>query len=250
MVQFWKFVILTGLMSGVLMHGQQPTPGSHQDQSREDQSRPEGGRRFRGVFGSITEISPSSLKLKTPDGTIATVQIGQETQFRKERRPAKLTDFKVGDNIGVRGDSIGDDTWNARMISSAPSPAEAQARFREGLGKQFIVGDIKTIDPPNITVQRVDGVEQTVEADENTSFKRQNDSITLPDLKPGDTVFARGELKDGIFVPSEIRVVDSQISQRMKQRGGGMFLSGAADHNPTKSETPPQEATKPDAPKQ
>ncbi len=250
MMRLWKLVVLAVFLSGILLQGQQPTAGAREEQSHGDQSRPESGRRFRGVFGTITEISGSSLKLKTPAGAIAIVQIGGETQFRKERQPAKLSDFKVGDSIAVRGDSTGNNVWTARMISSAPNPAEAQARFREGLGKQFIVGDVKSTDPPKITLQRVDGVEQTIEADENTSFKRQNESITLPDLKAGDTVFARGELKDGIFVPSEIRVVDPQMAQRMKQRGGGMFISKPANDNSTKSSTPPQEAPKPDAPQQ
>jgi Cu/Ag efflux protein CusF len=250
MMRLWKLVVLAGFMSGILLQGQQPTAGAREGQSHGDQSRPEAGRRFRGVFGTITEISSSSLKLKMRDGTTATVHIGEETQFRKERQPAKLSDFKVGDNVAVRGDSTGNGSWNARMISSALNPDEARARFREGLGKQFVVGDIKSLDPPKITIQRVDGVEQTIEADENTSFKRQNESITLPDLKAGDTVLARGELKDGVFVPSEIRVVDPQMAQRMKQRSGEIFLSEQADHNSPKSTSSPQQPPKQEAPKQ
>jgi hypothetical protein len=239
--------MLAGFLAGFLAKAQETTPDQHENQANNHPSRPEEGRRFRGVFGTITEISGSGLKLKLTDGSAATVQIGQETQFRKERQPAKLSDFKVGDSVIVRGDSAGDNTWNARVISSAPDPAQAQARFREDLGKQFVIGRIKTVDPPKIMVQRVDGVEQTLEADENTSFKRRNESITLPDLKPGDTIFARGELKEGLFLPSEVRIVDPEMAARMKERVG-MFLAGGAGRNPSNSNSPQQ--IKPDAPKQ
>jgi hypothetical protein len=195
-------------------------------------------------------VSAGGLKLKRADGSIATVQISPETQFRKDRQPATLSDFKVGDNVAVRGESTGADAWTARVISSAPNRQEAQARFREGLGKQFVIGDIKTIDSPRITIQRMDGVEQTIEADEDTSFKRQTDSITLPDLQAGDTIFARGELKNGVFVPSEVRVVDPEMAERIKQRGGGMFFSGKDPGNSAGRGQEAQQNPQPDAPKQ
>jgi Cu/Ag efflux protein CusF len=241
------FLILAGFVTGIFAKAQEVAPDQHENQANTRPNRPEEGRRFRGVFGTITEISSSGLKLKLADGSAATVQIGQETQFRKERQLAKLSDFKEGDNVIVRGDPVGDNAWKARMVASAPNPADAQARFREGLGKQFVIGQIKTVDPPKITVQRVDGVEQTLEADENTSFKRRNESITLPDLKPGDTIFARGELKDGVFLPSDVRVVDPEMAARMKERGG-MFLAGGAGRNRANSDASQQ--SKPDVPKQ
>src|SRR6185437_14878720 len=108
----------------------------------------------------------------------------------------------------VRGDSTGEKSWNARMVGSAPSQAEMQERMKAAMGKTMVIGDVKSIDPPKLTVARTDGVEQTIEADENTSFRKGRDeSITMPEIKVGDTIFARGELKNGTFVPSSITVV-------------------------------------------
>jgi len=93
------------------------------------------------------------------------------------------------------------------------------------MGKTIVVGDVKSIDPPKLTVSRTDGVEQTIEADENTSFRRGRDeSITMPDIKAGDTIFARGELKNGTFVPTAVNVVPPEMARRMKENGGGMFF--------------------------
>jgi Domain of unknown function (DUF5666) len=65
---------------------------------------------------------------------------------------------------------------------------------------------VKSIDGTKITVQRRDGETQTIEADENTSFEKGREKVTLADIKPGDQVTGRGALKDGVFVPTELRV--------------------------------------------
>src|SRR6185437_9006189 len=64
-----------------------------------------GGREFRGVAGQITEISGSVIKVKLRDGSIATVNTTPDTRFRKAGQQAQFSDFKVGDNVMVRGDS-------------------------------------------------------------------------------------------------------------------------------------------------
>jgi len=199
---------------------QQPT----QDSSSTQQRRPFGGREFRGVGGQITEISGSTLKIKQQDGSIATVNTNSSTRFRKEGEETKLSDFKVGDTVVVRGDASGDKVWTAQVVASMPSQAQMQERMKEAMGKTMVVGEVKSIDAPKLTIQRTDGVEQTIEADENTSFRKgRGESITLPDIKVGDTIFARGEVKDGAFVPTAINVVDPEMARRLKE-GGGMFI--------------------------
>ncbi len=204
----------------------QQAPSDQQGQNQE--RRGFGGREFRGTAGQITEISGSALKIKLRDGSTGTVNITSDTRFRKAGQQAQLSDFKVGDNVMVRGDSTGEKTWTAQVIGEGPSQAqmqEMQQRMKDAMGKTMVVGDVKSIDPPKLTVTRTDGVEQTIEADENTSFRRGRDeSITMPDIKVGDTIFARGELKNGAFVPAGITVVPPEMARRMKENGGGMFI--------------------------
>ena len=185
-----------------------------------------GGRQFRGTFGEITAISGSTLKIKLPDGSTGTVNTASDTRFRKDQQDAKLADFKVGDNIMVRGDSTGDKAWTAQVVASAPSQAQMQERMKEAMGKTIVVGDVKSLDPPKITVKRIDGVEQSLEADENTSFRRgRSENITLPEIKVGDTITARGELKNGVFVPTNVNIVDPEMAQRIREGRGG-FMGG------------------------
>jgi len=209
---------------------------------RSPQEQPEqqrggfGAREFRGAFGQITEISGSTLKLKLRDGSTGTVNTTADTKFRKEREQAKLSDFKVGDTIAVRGDSSVDKIWTAQVVSLAPSRTEMEERMKAAMGKTMVVGEVKSIDAPKLTILRSDGVVQTIEADENTSFRKgRGESITMPEIKVGDTVFARGELKNNVFVPAAINVVDPEMARRLKQ-GGGMLVM---DRGSQQSDQPP-----------
>ena len=174
------------------------------------------GRRFQGIGGTITAISGNTLTVKTMDGNTAQVNVSDKTRYRKDRQAAQLSDFKVGDQIMVRGESAGENAWNAEVVAARPAGGPG-GDFREAMGKRFIVGEIKSISGTQLTIQRPDGVSQTITVDESTSFKKQGESITLADLKPGDHVFGRGELKNDVFVPAELNVGDP----RMMRRGGG-----------------------------
>lgn len=176
------------------------------------QGAPQGDERARrpGVGGTITAISNDSLTLKTFDERTVTIKLTPQTRFRKDQQDAKLSDFKVGDMVMVRGEKTGDDTYLAAGVMTRSEMGGgftgSREQMREAMGKQFIAGEIKSIDGLKLTIARVDGETQTIAVDENTSFRKQGESITLADLKPGDHVFGRGQLKDGIFVPAVLNV--------------------------------------------
>jgi hypothetical protein len=88
-------------------------------------------------------------------------------------------------------------------------------KMREELGKSWVAGKVTGIDETKITIHRVDGVTQTIAVDENTSFRRRRESVTLADIKVGDNVSARGQVKDGTFVAAELGI-----------GGGGMMMGG------------------------
>jgi len=183
--------------------GQNSTPPNGQMEHRH---RP-------GVAGTITAISGNSLTVKTMNGQTAQVNVTDQTQFRKDRQEAKLADFKVGDQIFVRGESAGENAWTAQMVASGP--AGGMGGMREGMGKEFIAGEIKAINGTQLTILRPDNVTQTISVDESTSFKKQGQSVTLADFAVGDHVFGRGQLKNDVFVPSELN------SGPMGNRRGG-----------------------------
>jgi hypothetical protein len=190
------------------------------------------GRAFRGqgVVGTISAINGNTVTLKSFNGGTATVNITSQTMFRKDQQSAKLSDFKVGDMVFVRGEPTGENTWTAVAMGIR---SDASRRFREGMGKEFVAGEIKSIDGLNLTITRVDGVTQKITVNENTSFRKNGESVTLADFAPGDHIFARGAMKDGTFVPS-------MLSAGQPERPGvGMGTPGGEHMGPPPQDQPP-----------
>ncbi len=175
-----------------------PPPADQPQGGPQGQWQGRGGHRGPGVAGTITAINGNTITIKTMDGNSATVNLTDQTRFRKERQDAKLTDLKVGDNVFVRGEKGSDGAIQAEMV--AVPPQGMMGNFREGLGKNFIMGEIKSINGTQIEIARPDGVTQTISVDENTSFHKSQESVTLADFKVGDRVFGRGQMKDNVFV--------------------------------------------------
>jgi len=183
------------------------TPGDRP--STGEQRRGPGMFQGRGIGGTIEEISSDHFTVKTMDGKTVTVKLTPDTQFRKDRQEAKYSDFKSGDFVMVGGEPAGQDTYTARFVASRQGGGEGnmQMMAREDMGKKFIAGEVKAIDGTKLTVARPDGQTQTFEVDENTSFRKGRENITLPDIKVGDHVFGRGALNAaGVFVPTELNV--------------------------------------------
>lgn len=182
--------------------------------------RREGRSVRQGVAGTIGEIKPDGFTVKTMEGKTVTVKVTGETRFRKDRQEAKFADFKPGDMVMVGGEPAGEDMWTARFVASRQGGGEGNMQaMREGMGKQFIAGEVKAIDGTKLTIARPDGQTKTIEVDENTSFRKGRESITLPDIKVGDHVFGRGAVNSaGVFVPTVLNVGDMRMMMMCGER--------------------------------
>jgi hypothetical protein len=202
----------------------------------------------RGVAGKITAINSGSLEMTKPDGTSVTVKLTDKTEFRKDRQPAKIADFKVGDLVFVRGDENADRTVTAQMIGgrTGAGPGGAGGGFGGGagfgdMGKDFVAGEVKSVDPPELTILRTDNVTQTLELTEDTSLRKGRDSVTMADIHPGDHVVIRGALQNNHFVPKNVMVLSPEQWQRMQQMAGGRGgPAGSAPPNAPKGNPPQQ----------
>lgn len=188
------------------------------------------------VAGEVTAVNGATLTVKSEDGTVYQIVTTDNTMIRKstggmrtpmDAQPIKLTDLKPGDGVMAVGqmDAASKTLHAAMMFATDASVVKA---LKANLGKTYISGKVTAIDLDNakLTVERPDGVAQTIGLDENTSFKRgghgrggmgsqdaggaatpSGESITLADIKIGDQISGQGAVKDGVFVPSELRVM-------------------------------------------
>jgi hypothetical protein len=197
------------------------------------------------LFGKITAIHDNSMDVLDTNGATISVKFNGQTQFRKDRQPAKRTDFKVGDIILVRGQEAADHSWTAEVVAARSLNGQGGPGGRGGfgggpggaggrvgmqqqgtLGKDYVSGEIKSVDAPKLTVLRSDNVTQTLELNEETSMRKGRDSITMADIQAGDHIFARGAVENNVFVPKNVVVIGPEQWKRMQEFGQQAGVNG------------------------
>ena len=254
--------------------------GREQDQEGAYAMGPQG----RMVRGTVTAATGDHLTLKTEAGDTYQVVVTTNTRIMKDRQTAKIADIHTGDGMGAMGviDAPAK-TVHAAMLMVVD--AEQIKKARENMGKTYITGKVLAIDDVNLTIQRQDGVTQKIMVDEGPSFKKggrrmamamrgdprtmgtgsgpgasggqgasgaragggdaADESITLADVKVGDMVAGQGALKSGVFVPTELMVMDPAARRRRQQDAGGTGSStDSATTTPGAATAPPAASPK------
>jgi hypothetical protein len=279
-IQSWAVKLVVVAAFAVL-----PVMGFAQDaQDGPRQGMMGGGRMVRGT---VTAATADKLTVKTDEGETYQVVLTANTRLTRDRQPVKAADIKVGDGVGAMG-VLDQETKTVHALFVGVIDAEQVKKARENMGKTYITGKVTAIDMDGlkITVMRPDNVSQVIGVDENTSFKRggrgmaalasgagvvdagpsggrQNgtgagngqgngsggESITFADVKVGDSIAGRGAVKNGVFVPTELGVVDpGAMRQRRRGAEGGTAGSTAGSTTPPASSTAPKAPTTPTTP--
>ncbi len=214
----------------------------------------------RGVRGTVTAIAGGNISVKTEQGDVYKIETGPNTHFRKQRdrsqaraagsgdaNPAgeqiKISDIHAGDMVMAAGDKD-DKAKTVGAVIVIIIDKEQYEKARADFGKTWTAGAIQSIDETKITIKRPDNVVQTIVVDENTSFRKRRDSITLADIKVGDNVSARGALQNGNFVATVLNVG----GPGQGGPGGGSGGFGGGGGNRGASSPQPAPATNPAPP--
>ena len=201
-----------------------------------------GGGMGRGVMGTVTEITPDHFTIKTEAGDLYTVHYSVNTRIMKgggggggQRRgqgendmPAnppqaiKASDIKVGDAIGAAGEIDA----NAKSVGAVvifqidPERAKQMREMQANYGKTWLMGKVTAINDVKVTLQGgPDNAAHTFVADENTTFRKRRDPITLADIQLGDMVRVEGTVQNGAFVATTVGVMGPP-PQRAGQENG------------------------------
>jgi len=196
----------------------------------------------RGIMGTVTEVAPDHFLVKNGANEIYTIHYSANTRIMKQPHaapgstgqnrgpdrgpdrgqdrpmggggnppePIKATEIKVGDAIAAGGET--DDA--AKSVGAVfvmlldPERARQMREMQANFGKTWLMGRVTAISETKVTVYSgVDNTDHTFAADENTTFRKRRDPITLADLQVGDNIRVEGAMKDGQFVATAVNVM-------------------------------------------
>ena len=208
----------------------------------------------RGTVGTVTEITPEHFTIKTELGEIYTIhysvntrimkqapgqpgrgqrgQRDQEGEGERERTPPtpiKATDIKVGDAIAAGGevDASAKSVGAVFVMLIDPERAKEMRAMEANYGKTWLMGRVTAINEVKVTLQGGPRNEtHTFVADENTTFRKRRDPITLADIQIGDMVRVEGAIKDGSFIATVVADMGTPPANG-EGRGAGPDSSGA-----------------------
>jgi hypothetical protein len=190
----------------------------------------------RGVLGTVTEVAADHYTIKTDAGLTYTIHYSVNTRILKQQPgtrgpgggnggqrgqgggegggnpPAaiKPTDIKVGDAITAMGemDANAKSVGAVAVIQLDPERARQLREMQANYGKTWIAGKVTAIDGVKVTLMgAMDNTAHSFVADENTTFRKRRDPITLGDIQVGDTVRVEGALKDGAFLATTVNAM-------------------------------------------
>jgi preprotein translocase subunit YajC len=188
----------------------------------------------RGLMGTVTEVAADHYTIKTETGETYTVHYSANTRILKQQArargesgergaggeggpggggggnpptPLKSTDIKVGDAIAAMGelDATAKSVGATMVMQIDPERAKQMREMQANYGKTWLMGKVTAIDGVKVTLMGVvDNTARSFVADENTTFRKRRDPITLADIQVGDTVRVEGALKDGAFLATQV----------------------------------------------
>ena len=181
---------------------------------RAQEGPPDGGEgmgqvfgRGNGIRGTVTAAAANSFTIRTDEGDTYQVLYSPNTHMMKDRQPVAAADIHVGDMLIAGGivDAKAKTVGAAFVVDvDAKEVRDARAAF----GKTWVMGKVTAIHELKITIERAgDKQAQIVAVDENTSFRKRREDVTLADVKVGDTISAQGALHADTFVASTLRIM-------------------------------------------
>jgi Domain of unknown function (DUF5666) len=210
------FLISAGVVGLLAQQNQAPPPYGQQRGMR-----PTGER----SGGTITSVGVDRFEVKRMNGETQTVLVNDSTRIsegsREDRKQLGLEDLKPGDRVMVMGKTNDHQEFVADFVHRL-TPEEAQ-RFQNSGDRAF--GQIVSINGNEIKINNRFRGDMTVVVNDQTSFMKDQQKITLKDLKAGDRIFATGKETDGKLT------ADRVMTGRM-QRGRGRLMSPPAQDQP------------------
>jgi hypothetical protein len=192
-----------------------------------------------GVMGTVTAVAADHYTIMTEAGESYSVYFSANTHIIKapaqrggpgERmgggqgmgrgqgagmggssaQELKPADIKVGDAVAAMGemDPAAKTVGAITVVQFDPEQARMMRERQASFGKTWLQGKVRAIDGVKVSIfSNMDNAAHTITADENTTFRKRRDPMTLADVQVGDTVRVEGAIKNGTFMATTVMVM-------------------------------------------
>lgn len=151
------------------------------------------------VEGAVTDISGTSITIKTPSGTSVVVIVSSTTTFTKEKQPAGLSDIQVGDKVEAKGTRNTDGTFDTTSLKIKSPKAHEEGDEAEG--------QVTEVSGMSIMLETKSGSSVTALTSATTTFTRGKQESSLLDVHVGDNIEAKGSRNaDSTFSAASVKI--------------------------------------------
>jgi hypothetical protein len=195
-----------------------------------------------GIAGTVTATAADHYTIKTEAGESYTIHFSVNTRILKQSiergrgksgngtafggqgqggpegpggnppQPIKASEIKIGDAIGVMGevDAVAKSVGAVVIVQIDPERAKEMRAMQANFGKTWLLGKVTAVNEAKVVLQSaVDNAAHAFVADENTTFRKRREPITLADVQVGDMVRVEGVVKDRVFVAASVAVMST-----------------------------------------
>jgi Domain of unknown function (DUF5666) len=163
--------------------------------------------RGNGVRGTVTAAAANHFTIRTDEGDTYQVFYSPNTRLMKDRQPIEAAEVHVGDML-MAGGLVDAKAKTVGAVLVIDIDAKEVQQARAAFGKTWVMGKVTAIHDLKITIERTgDKQTQVVAVDENTSFRKRREDVTLTDVKVGDMISAQGALRADSFLATTLRII-------------------------------------------
>jgi hypothetical protein len=163
--------------------------------------------RGNGVRGTVTAAAANHFTIRTDEGDTYQVFYSPNTRLMKDRQPIEAAEVHVGDML-MAGGLVDAKAKTVGAVLVIDIDAKEVQQARAAFGKTWVMGKVTAIHDLKITIERTgDKQTQVVAVDENTSFRKRREDVTLTDVKVGDMISAQGALRADSFLATTLRIM-------------------------------------------
>lgn len=235
----WASMLATSMMARIMAPAaflfaalaglcQQGAPGQPSEDRGELAAIFGSGNAVRGEVTAIPagDAVNGSFTIRTDQGQSYKIFYSPNTRIVKERQPVKPGIVKVGDMLLAAG-QVNQKSGTVGAVFLVDVDAEKVRAARAAFGKTWTAGKVTAVHDLQITIERAgDKVTQVIAVDENTSFRKRREDVTLGDIQVGEMVSAQGTLNGNVFLATTVRVMDPPSGGFQGGSGGGPGAPG------------------------